>query len=404
MHLRLIAALVLLLATSCAVGKPPLFSDGGSWSFPVVSDEGALLTPVYIGDKGPYLFAIMPGLESAIDPSVVEELDLFNMISGRALVSAEDVRTAEQVRLAEVTGFRVGDLELRTHRLAIIKTRGTYNGIPVRGVLGSSVFDDTVAWTIDRDRRMVYLTVQEQFTAPTEAPIGVRVRDDAMFVRPTADGTDVELRVDIMQPATLLFPWTVDKAGLSSRGGDVYTVRELEFANGLMHSNLSVVRFHDKRVRPNTLDGRLGSDFFSNYRVTVNMHTRNIWLEDRPGLRATVDDRLARWGNALPGCAQGECGSARAVSVDGGHMIEVMRDAASAGADAELIFAAYDGEVEAISLPRLQVSMPRGATSVRVRTSQAEAYLDKELRLVDASPFAVNCGLGPETGCAQLVQ
>ena len=46
MHVRITAALSLLLVASCAVGKPPLFSEGGTWSFPVVSDDGALLAPV----------------------------------------------------------------------------------------------------------------------------------------------------------------------------------------------------------------------------------------------------------------------------------------------------------------------------------------------------------------------
>src|SRR5580765_904840 len=71
---RMRSVLFALVVSGCAIGAPPGFSEGDSWTFALVEPlaEGRLLTPVYVEGRGPYLFAIDPDAPITVaDPEVV---------------------------------------------------------------------------------------------------------------------------------------------------------------------------------------------------------------------------------------------------------------------------------------------------------------------------------------------
>ena len=74
------SALLLGVLAACTVGAPPGFSSGESWAFPLVGplEDGALLVPVKVNGKGPFLFLIDPDAPfTSIDEGVAKELDLY---------------------------------------------------------------------------------------------------------------------------------------------------------------------------------------------------------------------------------------------------------------------------------------------------------------------------------------
>jgi|GEM_PF-2716025 len=386
--------LMSVFVTACALGKPPSFSKGSSWTFPVVDGGGMLLAPVYIGSEGPFLFAVAPGALPMISWDLVRELGLVTWRGNRAAVGPDDTLVDWQWRESIVPELRVGDLTLRPHQMSVMRQDWTYNGVPIQGVVGSNVFDDTAVWTIDRDRMVVTLRDQASFTPPATPPIQTMSPDRRLpnlhqvAIRADADGEEVHLEIDLARRETHFFPWAVESAGLKPQapGRDRYVVSTLTLNNGAEVRALPVRRFRDRRVPPNTLDGRLSADFFEAYRVTVNLHTNQLWLEDRQGYDVTAAARLSRWGPSYD-CRSVRCASASLVrSSEGVPVLDVTRLRSTPAM--ELVFAAYDNNGEKNpALEPISVSLASGDSSVAFRSDRLHAYLGHELRVVDVTPF-----------------
>ena len=391
----LFVSLTLCLA-GCALGKPLAFSDGTRWSFPVMSigDRDDLVTPVYIGDKGPYLFIVVPGRSSAIDTARAEELDLFTSIRQQRLLDSSDTTSNAQVRMAQVPEMSVGDLRLRSLDLPMFPQRGTFKGYPVRGVIGSEVLDDTIAWTIDRDRQMVYLAVQDTFVAPATGKAPISVRNELILADVRINDRDMEMRVVFDSGNTVLYPWAIQEAQLEPVGTTRYRARSFVLGERDI-GPLDVLEFEDKRVQPHTLDGVIGGEQLSAYRVTVNLHAGFIWLEERIDDLATTADRVTRWGT---GCASADCVSASVTSETEGAMVELTRSGAGIDSAVDMVMAAYDESGNPAPLPRLLAVFPAGVTTIRVRAGFADRFLGTQLRVVDATPFPPKCPM-PDQGC-----
>src|SRR3954469_21659860 len=95
-------ALIGALAGACTVGAPPGFSSGDSWAFPLVGplEDGALLVPVTVNGKGPFLFMIDPDAPlTSIDEGLAVGLDLYGGATARL---ADETDTMRPVKTAEV--------------------------------------------------------------------------------------------------------------------------------------------------------------------------------------------------------------------------------------------------------------------------------------------------------------
>ncbi len=158
---------------SCAVGAPLGFSSGDSWSFPLVAplEDSQYLVPVWIKDKGPYLFMIDPDAPvSSLDNAIQSDLDLYTTRGPEQLDERDHlVPTA----LAEVPKIRIGDsltieqLKMHVHKVGTYQSAGRL----VRGILGRDVIADSLIFAADRDHGMAYLATQGHYAPPTDGHV-----------------------------------------------------------------------------------------------------------------------------------------------------------------------------------------------------------------------------------------
>src|SRR5262245_58501661 len=114
--------LVSLGLAACAHGAPPGFSEGSSWSMPLVSplERGPLLVPVEVDGHGPYLFAIDPlAPATSIDRAIADELDVYRL--GNVAV-IDETDTARTHLSGQVRRLRVGDLRIDADRRVVIES------------------------------------------------------------------------------------------------------------------------------------------------------------------------------------------------------------------------------------------------------------------------------------------
>src|SRR5882762_2878196 len=105
-------ALVLITCTGCAMGAPPGFSPGDTWTLPLVDPlaDGKLITPVYVEGRGPYLFAIDPDAPmSMVDGSVIADGE-FRAHLGPRVTNEHDV--THPTFYAQLTNIAIGDLRI----------------------------------------------------------------------------------------------------------------------------------------------------------------------------------------------------------------------------------------------------------------------------------------------------
>src|SRR5262245_4415515 len=118
---RAIGIVIALAASACVVGAPPGFSDGNSWSFPLVGplEDGQLVTPVWINDQGPYLFAIdTDSPVSVVDEGVVSETKPIGGIGQRY---DDEQDTSHPTKVVEILHIKLGDLVVRTRTLWVTR-------------------------------------------------------------------------------------------------------------------------------------------------------------------------------------------------------------------------------------------------------------------------------------------
>src|SRR5690349_23048561 len=123
LHVRAIMRSIVAFAfalplTACAIGAPPGFSEGDTWTLPLVEPQqgGRLLTPVTIEGRGPYLFAIDPDAEmTTVDPDVLRGTD-FRVFQGPRRLDEQD--TTHPTFYTRVTHLQAGDLTISLLRVA----------------------------------------------------------------------------------------------------------------------------------------------------------------------------------------------------------------------------------------------------------------------------------------------
>jgi hypothetical protein len=441
----LLSVAALAASASCTIGAPPGFSDGSSWSFPLVGslEGGQVLAPVMIHDKGPYLFVIDPDAPvSVLDSAIANELELRSGVGPQLLDESDTQRTT---MTAEVLKVSVGTLTVKS-RVFLISDVGAYNtaGRQVRGVIGRDILADSLVYGFDRDRAMGYLATQKGFTAPTDAvvvsyelrknrvPTGMKIVSRRL-VDAKVNGKTFTLHVDLGEvPSQLrekkwgeaaVAPIAVQRTMTDEAGthrdvtkGAIASLVELGAAQA---RDVLFVPYGDKRWDEIDFDGTLGLGFFSDYVVWNNFDDNAIYLAPRTKTDLTTE-RIARWGSdMLDSCAVPACTTAAllappeepppappadptdpaagapaepAVMKPAPVMpaiLEVTRTESVADVALEVLLEARAQNGEPAGLPLVVATFPVGTTHVTQRLD--DAYRDTTWKVIDASPFVRAC-------------
>ena len=432
------SALLLGALAACTVGAPPGFSSGESWAFPLVGplEDGALLVPVKLDGKGPYLFLIDPDAPfTSIDEGVAKALDLYGRPGPR--LASENGKTFP-TRGAELPSLQLGNLTVRRMRV-LVHDGGVYHvaGRDVIGVLGRDVIAESLVFTFDRDAGMAHLATREVFAAP-ESAIRLKYQDvetrnglintggtTRRVVRAQINGTAQSMHLDLgaFQSQLRAGHWgdthltplpyratlvdevavgrAVDKAGIANQVavGDAAAMGVL------------MVPYADDRVDAADIDGSLGLNFFARYAVWADWSGHALYLKPRTTEDGQLMTRLARWQSPeLAACKQPACVTAMRVptggadgpappppppSADDGEVpelpveLEIQRAASARELIYEVTLEAVDADGQPLGLPRLIATLPRGVTTVRQKISPM--FSAARFRVVDVSPFVRGC-------------
>ncbi|MEZ4365375.1 MAG: hypothetical protein R2939_03695 [Kofleriaceae bacterium] len=330
---RRTSLLALALAAGCSIGAPPGFSDGDSWSAPLVGplESGVLIVPVFIDDQGPYLMRIDPDAnQSIIDEALASELALLSGWGGRMLDESD---TTRPTRFAKLRALRVGTLTVRKPLVQVTPV-GTFStsGRILRGVLGKDVLADSLVFGFDRDRGLAYLATQQGFTPPTGAvQIGYDIVSSVLAVdippagrrvtTASIGGTRLNLHLDLGEPHSQLRQALWAKAGLAAvpasatlvdEVGTRRTVNQAGLASNvalgpIVVPQLMFLPYGDRRWEEEDVDGTLGLNAMRDQVVWANLDKHVVYLTPRP-TEDLLTERLARWNSPeLAACAHPGC-------------------------------------------------------------------------------------------------
>jgi hypothetical protein len=318
----------------CTVGAPPGFSSGESWSFPLVGplEDGLLVTPVFVNDKGPYLMAIDPDARfSAVDQAIVSENQLYSVLGPRVLDESD---THRPTSTAEVKTFRLGNLTVRNRTVLAVRV-GTFNagGRQIRGILGRDVIADSLVFGFDRERGTGYLATRKGFTPPAGAstlgfmllsnrlatgvpPIGrkltkVKIGNATFDMHLDLGAVHSQLRSNLWGEAGLtsapIATTQVDEVG-SARKSTTAAVANQIHAGSITATSVLMAPYDDRRWDEQDVDGTIGLNFFRGYNVWADWDKETFHVVARADANATIKERIARWKSATldackdPGC------------------------------------------------------------------------------------------------------
>jgi hypothetical protein len=393
--------------TACAFGAPPGFSQGDTWTFPLVEPQqgGRLLTPVMIEGRGPYLFAIDPDAPiTTVDPEVLHNTD-FRIFQGPRR-TAEDDHTYPTF-YTRVTHLQAGDLTISLVLVAEAELHAfDTDGRRIYGILGRDVIADSLVFGFDRDRGIAWLQTQETFHEPANAQILAfkKLRDDPVpeprkLVSANVDGKNVDLHLDFGEAVSQLYPKHWDAAQLqpidwhlvlADEAGQKHEVTKLGIAQHvtvgpIARDHIAFAPYDDRRFQYNIYDGTLGLDFFRPYDVAVNWHTTQVYLTPRKST-VTLGDRLARWG--FPQCTDTGCVQLSLTSTADGTRptVQIARDPALQGAVGVIVEATG---ATGTPLPSFEAAFPAGVDTMSAELDSM--YAGAKLQIADASPFTRKC-------------
>jgi hypothetical protein len=294
----------LLLCTLLAAcpKSPTGFSSGtlggveDRWTLPLVGplENGLLITPVTIGTRGPYLFALDPDAPiSAVDGGLVKAVGL------RAFDGPPryDESGGPQPRIyVEMQGLEVGSLIIEKRRAIVVKEH-TFDSVGrrIHGVLGADVLAAGVVFGFDRDVGVATLVEDGVFKPPPGAiampfhelakPLPVAAR---RVVDATINGTSLPMHLDLGATASQLRTAEWERAKLTTREisgalvDEVGTIRRVDKASeatpvtlGTITSTATFLPYGDARWTEQELAGSLGLGFFAPYDVYARAWSRS---------------------------------------------------------------------------------------------------------------------------------
>jgi hypothetical protein len=436
---RWLVTAVVLLLSSCS-GAPPGFSSGESWSLPLVGplENGVLITPVFMDDKGPYLFAIDPDApQSTVDEGVVSEIKPYGFLSQRY---DDEQDTSHVMHVAEVTQLRVGNLTV-THHDYWVQPIGTFDiaGRHIRGVIGHDIIADSLIFGFDRDKGVAFLATRKGFVPPAGAAVtGYRILTSHLggpniemqpsgrrLVDANVNGKSAQMHIDLgavrnqlrdnqFGAAKLtrvpLKDDLVDEIGVRrtvDHGGVADTVQ----VGGLTGRAQVFVPYDDRRWEVEDIDGTLGLGFFNDFAVTMDLDQQKLYTMVRPvDLAGGTKERIDRWSSQQlsscthPGCfdismlpaeapSQAAPGETTTAQQPHGPLAHFQRDPQAKDLNIEVTLMAVGKDGKALSLPLMVASFPAGEDTMTAELDPAIG--DATLVVIDASPFTRDC---PEKG------
>jgi hypothetical protein len=435
-----------LLATvflaGCSVGAPPGFSNGDSWTAPMIGplEDGLILVPVFINGKGPYTFAIDTDANvSVITQHVVSDAKL-RMGQGPRMDDESD--TQRERFFAEVLGVEIGTLTLEKINSAEVLSDHAFDidGRTIDGLLGRDVIADSLGFEFDRDRGMITLMTQDGFKRAVAAFGGTQIKYKQLsaqilavtqpvsrkLVTAKIDGQPFSMHLDFGATNSQLRDRSWQKAALVSRQqvgsviDEVGTPRTIDHMgeaasvtlDGITTPNVTFVPYIDKRFHDEDFEGTLGLDFFHGQAVLVNWDQNSIYTKPRGDIAATTAARIARWqGSLMPKCAQLGCVTINMVDPLAGKppeqrppqhpgvIVSVVRDHAAASVALEVLVAVTTPD-PATHAKWLVVNLP--ANVDRAMTHLPAGYVGAQFTVVDASPFPRTCP--DQGGCIDAIR
>jgi Aspartyl protease len=422
--------LLAVLVAGCSVGAPVGFSNGESWTAPMVGplEDGLLLVPVFVNGKGPYTFAIDPDANvSVLAQHVVNEAKL-RIGQGPKLDDESD--TQRDRFYAETLGLEVGTLTVERLSAEVLGDHAfDLDGRQIDGLLGRDVIADSLGFEFDRDRGMITLMTQKAFDREVAAfggtplpykPLSAQILAATQpvtrkLVDAKIDGAPFTVHLDFGATMSQLRDRSWQKAGLigSAQTGSVIdevgTLRTIDHLGqaatvelgGITTQNVEFVPYIDKRWHDEDFEGTIGLNFFHAQTVLVNWDKNTIYTKPRGDLAGTTAQRIARWQSSLmPKCAHVGCVTISMIDPLAGKpvgerpaqhpgiVVSVVRDPASANVALEALVAVKSAEPG--SNPQwLVVNLP--AKVDRAMTHLSGSYVGAQLSVVDASPFPREC-------------
>jgi hypothetical protein len=409
----------LAVCAGCAIGAPPGFSAGETWTFPLVDPlaDGRLLVPVMVHDHGPYLFEIDRDSPTVIDPTVAVEAGV--RIRGAVrMVDHDD--TGHASFWTELTDVRVGDLTISLVPVELPAKPNLYDrdGRRIYGVLGRDLVADSLVFGFDRDRGIAWLQTQQAFHPPAGARTielqrltsdGYKV-EGAPVVRASVGGVPFDLHPRFSFPVGEIprDHWRgahMDaehaKVDMPDWSGTPWTVQEVGLApqitvDGVSADHVAFASYEDKRGYYDRYGGVLGMNFFRAFAVAADWHHRVMYLTPRADEIQSRAARIARWGSMLD-----DCPDARCVQLElqppredaPGRPVLGVRTPEAMEHDIEITVRAV--AKSGAPLPNLEVNFPSGVHGIDAQLDPS--YEGASVAVVDLSPFPRMCEY--EGGC-----
>jgi hypothetical protein len=416
------------LLGSCAIGAPPGFSEGDRWVIPLIGplEDGLLLVPALVNDKGPYVFAIDPDAHvSIIDRQVVDEA---KPRTGEGPKMLDETDTQQNRFYAEILSWQIGTLTVQGPKPAQIVNKGTFDadGRRIHGLIGRDIIADSLAFGFDRDAGVVTLSTQKGFAAPAGATLvkyskltnqiqnAEVVPIARRLVSAKIGNLSFPMHLDLGAHTSQLRPRSWSRAKLAATDkvlgviDEVGTVREVRqqgiaaavTVNSVTTNDVVFVAYNDRRWPSQDIEGTLGLGFFRPYSVTVNWDKDSFYLRPRDRTTAFAE-RISRWqSKTLTSCANAGCVKLSMIDPLAGKppeqmppkhpglVVSIVREPSAKQLPLEVLIAVTPAAGKG-ALKWLVANLPAGVE--RAMTHVSGEYVGATLAVVDASPFPRPC-------------
>jgi len=431
----LVAACV--AAVSCTVGAPPGFSEGDSWTIPLIGplEDGLLLVPGLVNGKGPFVFLIDPDAHvSIVDEEV---LKTSNSRSGEGPHLLDESDTQQPRFYAEILEWKLGTLTVKGPKSAQIVPANTFDadGRRIHGVIGRDIIADSLVFGFNRDTGVAWLSTRKSFK-PSGATIKFssltsRIQNAEVLpisrrlVDATINGQRFVLHADFGSTPSQLRARSWAKAKLRESELQIALVDEVGTAHEVKKQgvadvaaignassrNVSFVPYFDKRWPDEDLEGTLGLNFFRPYVVSIDWDKSTIYLVPRKDAAVRTQTRIGRWhSKTLSSCRAVGCVTAKLIDPLAGKPADQMpaqhpgliasfvRDPAAKDLDLEVLVAVTQSPDKA-PLKWFVANLPAGKDRAMVHVPSD--YLGATLTVLDVSLFPRKCPT--DDACVDMV-
>ena len=391
-------------------------------------EDGLLLVPALVNEKGPFVFAIDPDAHvSIIDEEVLAAV---KPATGEGPKMLDENDTQQNRFYAEILSWQLGDLMVKGPKPAQIVGKKTFDtdGRRIHGVIGRDVIADSLVFAFHRDNGVVVLSTQKKAPALTgwSALSYSKLKSSLQnaevvplarrLVKANINGQTLAMHLDLGATTSQLRPRSWSKAKLTTadaqlalfdEAGMLRVVKQSGTADavtvgGVTATNVVFVPYVDKRWPDQDIEGALGLGFFKDFNVVVNWDKDTFYVQPRKPMQlADVSARIARWQSKLLNqCPNRGCVKVTATDPLAGKpadqmpekhpgiVVSVARDAEAKNFNLEALIAVRPAEGKG-PLKWLVANLPGNAD--RAMTHLPADYVGAAFMLADVSSFPRAC-------------